>query len=428
MMEDYDELQDSPELFAQLKRDAASSLAPKPVAPTPALTDSIATSAAAPAPESKIDFDPSKYMVTKDDMDRAAEKKQNIALMGAMTDNLANRQSFGNFFSGKMQPKSDSSALVKSAEDMADQPIAQKQTLMKQEMQKPEVEYMKQAIDPSSEISKASAGIHKSLISSALASPNLDPGLKAVMESAAAKMDGLSAYQQQQFMDKTGLTKILGSEGTSLMKMMAMMPLQKARLDIAQQGLGLKQDNQTVAASAAFDKDPLLQSAARQLNQIGIDRHTLQASVVTPQILDEVSKGISVILNQGKSTGLGESEKQSLATSMTAFAALKQRLLNRPEEGASPEIKAQAIDTLNRLEGALRKVQTFRTQQLKTGRNYAHNPAAQAAQDAKASSYEAGPPDQPSDRVKVSNGKETLSIPRSRVKEAEADKYFEVKE
>lgn len=144
--------------------------------------------------------------------------------------------------------------------------------------------------------------------------------------------------------------------------------------------LDLQRDNQAASAAGVFDKDPLLQSTQRQLSQIGVDRHTLQSSkIVTPQMVHEIGAGIAAALNQGKSAGLGQMEMQDMGTSATKIAQLEQYLFNKPEDGASPEIKQQILDTLDRLEESYKKTQGARASQVAQGRSYAHNPNAQKA-------------------------------------------------
>jgi hypothetical protein len=161
------------------------------------------------------------------------------------------------------------------------------------------------------------------------------------------------------------------------------------RLGILDEKLGLQKDNQASAAAGSLDRDPLLQSTQRQLNQMDVDKHTIQsADVITPQMLHEISGGIASALNQGRSVGLGQMQMQDLSTSQTQLASLMQQLTNSPQEGASPEIKKQMIDTLDRLKEAYQKVQANRAKQIAQGRNYSHSPDAKKALDQKVQSYQ----------------------------------------
>lgn len=155
--------------------------------------------------------------------------------------------------------------------------------------------------------------------------------------------------------------------------------------------VGVQQDNQTAHATDIIDKHPLIQRTTAQLAQLGVDKHTLASSpVVTPQILHEVSNGIASAMNGGRGAGLGMSQMQDLSTLQTQIASLAQRLTNSPKDGASPEIKQQAIDTITRLEQAYTNYQGNLANKIAQGRNYAHNAnATQAVKDA-AAKYQPG--------------------------------------
>lgn len=201
--------------------------------------------------------------------------------------------------------------------------------------------------------------------------------------------------------------------------------------------LNFQKDNQASSAAGVFDKDPLIQSTQRQLSQIAVDRHTLQTSqIVTPQMVHEIGAGIASALNQGHAAGLGQMEMQGMGTSATKIAQIEQYLLNKPEDGTSPEMKQQILDTLDRLEESYHKAQAARAGQVAQGRNYEHNPAAQKAIADKLRLYtpqeglsagKAGGGLIGAGKVKVSNGKETLMIDPADLADAMKDGYQAVK-
>lgn len=155
--------------------------------------------------------------------------------------------------------------------------------------------------------------------------------------------------------------------------------------------VGVMQDNQTANASNIIDKHPLIERSTAQLAQLGVDRHTLETSpVVTPQILHEISNGIASAMNGGRGAGLGMSQMQDLSTVQTDFAKLVQRLTNSPQEGASPAIKKQAIDTISRLEQAYQNYQGNLANKIAQGRTYVHNADATKAVKDAAAKYQPG--------------------------------------
>lgn len=326
-MEDYDELQDSPDLFENLRKqfgpvppemaDPTVAAAPKPFVGPP-VPDTITTSSAAEksAPESPS-FDPSKYMVSADDMKHSAETKRNLAMMGALTQNLANRQSVGNFATGRMNPNQNMSGYTKEMMDVAGQPVDQKQALLKQEMQKPEVEYMKQAIDPKSEASQ-------------MARAELMTGLGAlkrikafqnspVLDQLGEKANGMSAYQIKQLIDNNSWLKTAIGSAVSEDKNDAMMGRMSAMF-------GNKNSN---AAQGTVNHDkilgtyiPRIDGAAKILGLIDSSEH---GDVKSNQaLLGQLNAEISRLETGSQSPGLHASEK----TEMESAAAKLHNVLD----------------------------------------------------------------------------------------------------
>ncbi len=208
------------------------------------------------------------------------------------------------------------------------------------------------------------------------------------------------AFQQKMFALKNqlqGQKKGVTDENLAMLKnklsQMDMLKLIRAqqgnsRLDQRSESLGLMKDRMAADAVKAIDNHPIIQGAAKQLNQLQIDRHTIEQSpLITPQILHEISNGIANALGGGRSVGLGMAEMQDLSTSQTYFAALEQKLTNSPVEGASPAVKKQVIDTLNRLEEAYGKNLEKMSAKLIQGRTYDNNSQARRALETTAGKY-----------------------------------------
>lgn len=130
--------------------------APLPAAPPPGSGDPGQDKAA-----------PNPLLVTKDDLQQAADQKRKLALMGAVGDTLSNSQSFGNFFLGKMNQKMNgASKLAGQMEQQADQPVSQKLALQKQTEQAPQLQFSQDIMDPNSTPSKLTKSVALGAISS----------------------------------------------------------------------------------------------------------------------------------------------------------------------------------------------------------------------------------------------------------------------
>lgn len=187
---------------------------------------------------------------------------------------------------------------------------------------------------------------------------------------------------------KKGLT----AEHVALLKSMPN-PMQSAlgmaRLNNQGTMIGFKQDAQSAQAAQAIQSHPLMVESNRQLGFINRDKHTIEGgAMITPQMLHEISNGIAAALGGGKSVGLGISEQQDLSTSQTKIAKLESYLENAPKEGASPAVKKQILDTLDRLEAAYGQYQGNLAKKLSVGKSYLHNPQARTSIQNVVNSYQ----------------------------------------
>ena len=362
--------------------------------------DAVSSTQAAPLPASG--GAPKIPMLTADDLNQAQAQKQRNLMLGGIGDSLANMQSAGNFFLGHMNPHQDVSGTAQQANQIVDQGVKNKELLQKQALQAPELQYMQNAIDPNSDASKTSVQLNQALLKKyAAAAQKLSPDLAQAYNDAADKLSGQSAFDADKTMEP--FRKIMSQEDIQGTKNQIMAAIAAAhlgqgdkRIEIADHNSKRADDAQAAEAAAKVDSNPLIQSSQRQLNQINIDKHTLQSTqVITPQMVHEIGAGIAAALNQGKSVGLGQMEMQDMATSQTKLAQIEQMILNKPENGASPEIKQQMLDTLDRLGDSYAKVQGATAKKLAVGRNYSHNAAAQSALSDKVQTYQ--PQDQGAD-------------------------------
>ena len=101
-----------------------------------------------------------------------AAKKQENANVGFLADNLSNRQSFGNFFLGRMNPQNSTQGLVNASNEAAEAPIQNQAQLMdlmsryqKAKTGQIGLQNTVSENDPNSDISKALTGVTKSIAS-----------------------------------------------------------------------------------------------------------------------------------------------------------------------------------------------------------------------------------------------------------------------
>lgn len=150
----------------------------------------------------------------------------------------------------------------------------------------------------------------------------------------------------------------------------------------------IARENQAKAVGDLFDKDPILRPQLDRLNQISLDKHTLEmGGTITPQVMDEIATGIASALSGGKGAGLGMSEKQELVSLGKDMAARRAYFENKPYNALSPENSALLSKILNRLEAGYGKSIARRADQLKQGRGYPSNPLAQKSLEDKHSYY-----------------------------------------
>jgi hypothetical protein len=271
------------------------------------------------SPEASADDSPrpdslAKYRVTKGDLDSAADDKRRLALMGAITNTLGNQQSFGNFFTGHMAPKSDTSGYFKTLEGLADQPVQQKQALMKQELAKPGQDLAQQAADPNSPISK--------MVGSATAS---------VMQKAGMPVDGIqgmSAMQVNEFLDKNPVIKEAVSQDNAMKKLQGVLAQASITNGLRERGLGIREDQAAARAGKDFEDNSIIKTAKNSLNSldrsVGILNNTSKP-VTTNDLNLAYTDYINAVANGGAATE-GKIKRELPETFEGDWNTLKQKV------------------------------------------------------------------------------------------------------
>lgn len=159
--------------------------------------------------------------------------------------------------------------------------------------------------------------------------------------------------------------------------------------------VGVAQDRLAAQAANTFDNDEIIKQAQKQSMQIGIDTHTLQnATVLTPQIFNEVQQGLANAISGGKGASVTSQNNIEFDSVNNQLKRLQQRIENKPEDINSPEVKQMMIDTLGRLDNAYKNNAYARAQQIRSGRDkvYSNNPIARDVMDEKVNSYKPAAP------------------------------------
>lgn len=344
----------------------------------------------APAPKNPAS-NPSDLLVTKGDLEAAQSRKRTLGLIAGLTNAFANMKSAGSIATGR-GGNVDYTGSFKPLMDQADNDIRNKETLQGQALKAPELQYMAQAQDPNSDVSKAAAAQHKSLISAAaqyFAKDN--PSLAKTMNDAAARMDGMSAYDQSQLMDKTGLSKIASAESLGGLKNNQMMTALLSRQFNQDRNYGLKQDNQTNQIAQQFDNDSLMKQYSGQLGQIQKAKSLLQTQgPITHQTASELSQDLATILANGRAAGLESSNKQEYNSAEGLMAQVQQWATAHPQDALPEAFRQQLSDQFDRLNRGVTSARSVRANTLAQGRNFQNNPNAQNAMQAKVQEYGGG--------------------------------------
>lgn len=347
--------------------------APKPDAPPPQ------DDSAAALP--KVD----PLQVTAQDLKDAAAAKRRAAILGAITDNLGSRQSFGNFFLGRMNPQSTAGAqMAKTMGELADQPVQQKLALQKQAIAQPQLDYQRAIQDPNSMPSKLTKSVAISAIS---ALPNKDQYSDLISMINDPKASGAQVHLA---IDNDPVLKEAFSSSIAGQKLAAMMAAAAPKNAYYQQKTGQMADDQANKAASDVDKDPLLKQYSGQVGQIGKAMGILNSpGALTHQTASELAQDMGTILANGRAAGLEQSNKQEYSSAQGALAQAQQWLTGHPQDALPEELRQNLREQFQRLNGAVNQQMSVRATQLKVGRGYRNNPSAQQALDAKVQSYQA---------------------------------------
>ena len=273
--------------------------------------------------------------VTKDDLQKAHDLKAKQLLVGSIGDALANQQSFGNFFLGRMNPHQDVMGDAKIRADMADQPVKDKQMLLKQDMQKPQVDYAEKMQDPDSNESK----LYRSVALGVLGNLNLPGDAKSQMMDAIKNGNG---FQISQIVDGNPLIKDqfeADAMGKKLAMTMATMGPKINQADERIHNQNLKEFGQDSVYKGLLNTSSNLKNAITNFMSGG----------ATPQEFNELQQAVRSNAGIKGGGGVGEREETYLKSLGINVDKFKQFLTGDPQSvlKSDPEFAKQIVGVAN---------------------------------------------------------------------------------
>lgn len=340
---------------------------------------------------------PTEDDLLKQQQDYAAQK-QRAALVGGIGDALANQQSFGNFYTGHMNPHNDVAGAMKAQSDALVDPLERQKNVLAAYKAAVDRQSTRENLDPNSGISRlkgkqAGLNIEQSIASN----PGYFKDNPAAAQGYRDSINGLSGNEIDQVPGMNSMKSGLES-GKTILGLQNLTARQEAigdrrkqnaiHNDLAERRLGMRGDDQAIRAADTFDKDENLKTLQKQQQNITRGKHTLETvKTLTPQLFSEIQMDIANAISGGKSAAVSTQNKTEFESAELAFTNLRQRLSNNPQDIGSPEVKQYIHDVLDRLDGAYQHNMSDRAQQLQVGRDYTHNPAAAEVVKKKVGSY-----------------------------------------
>lgn len=152
---------------------------------------------------------------------------------------------------------------------------------------------------------------------------------------------------------------------------------------------GTMQDRLGAQAIKFIHDDELIRKGAGQVNQINLDRHSLAAKVISPQMYDEITTGLANAISGGKASAVTTQERQHFDNAEKRLAEVKQKVSSGVVNVDQPEVKQYLLDTMDRLGEGFALNNYTRAQQKEKGAEsaYSHTPSARAAMHAAVESY-----------------------------------------
>lgn len=328
----------------------------------------------------KNDFDPGKYMVSPEDMQQARDTKLQAAKVGQIGNILSNSQSFGNYFLGHMNPHQDVSGYAKAVGDAAEGGIQDKQALLKQEMQKPDLQNTQDLMDPNSDISNATRQMAKTQLAVLKQKLGRDnPTLAKAFTGVSDSLDDMGGYKITNIFDKLGFNKMLGQEalsGDKVAQMVASLAFGREKFGI---NTDIKRDNQTASAAGKVNNNSVLNTMDNQIRQNGRALDLLSRPQTRQEFNDSLLEFQKAVSGGGGGGALGNLERTEYSSAAADMGNIVQHLTGNPQEDVPPKMQARLLGVMTKFNASMQRERDKKAGDLKV--NFASNPSANEAQD-----------------------------------------------
>lgn len=147
----------------------------------------------------------------------------------------------------------------------------------------------------------------------------------------------------------------------------------------------IAQDTQSSKAADTIHNDKRVIQLSSQLDQLERGRRILDQPNITNQEFNDYQQEIQSAISGASGGALGKLERTEYVTLQGQLAALKQKITGKPEDAVPTEIVDRLKDLADHTKDIMSAHRVTRAQNLV--RPFAHNPAAEAAQQAAVKAY-----------------------------------------
>lgn len=285
------------------------------------------------------------YMVTPEELQANRDYQKKMALIGAIGDNLGNRQSFGNFFLGQMNKEDNSvSDTTKKLSDINSGRITDKQKMAEQELNRPSLQLQQDLATPGT----SASNLTKSRIAFAL--DTLSSSGSAASRQSATDLKQqmmnpkISGFQANELISNRPEVKEILAADASYNKLAGMMNKSAFTAGATDQRLD-RRIHQQVMNNLNNNKD-LNQKITSYNNLNNSLSLLLNTKHLTPQQIREFQQAVRGNLGIKGSGGVGEREATYFDDLGLHADAWKQFLTGNPADIAKDSSLVQHLRDL----------------------------------------------------------------------------------
>lgn len=278
--------------------------------------DSISFSASAPdSSQSGVD---SRLSQLRDQQANNQAEKRKLAYLGAIADNLSSRQSFGNFFLGKMNPENHSGEnLAKTLSNNLVDPYAQADKDAKLRASESQYAKLRALQSPDSEETKSSRALGGVMLESLAKSGVVKPDSPAFQSLQKTLTQG-NAMQIQDAIEKSKFLQDLSQQSLAAQKAQSAEAAADRRADRQTERMAAMFGNRnSQQAQRTVNNDPILKTyvqridGAKKINEL-IDAASKGDVKSNQALLGQLNAEISRLETGSQSPGLHAAEKTEM--------------------------------------------------------------------------------------------------------------------